>query len=500
VVIAVLWAASHREGDLVIGRLCIRLLIAGALAFAAFGTPLAMAPARADNIGGTFSECAQLAEFVAPSDGDNGHLTLIGIGPGLYNDVGDEIHHRFPFSATIPISQALVSQLTSLADGQHFTCIRMTGDGAGIITAVALDPQVQVCGTIARDALGIFSIDNSADSVHMELLAEAGGLVEDDANLTRLLNALIDGPKACLDFQLGPDGVVQTLSLKATFSTCGRLQNVENLLVGSFVVANADSTSEALIPPQSLAAASLVMPQLGVEGCVDVEVAQSRIVSASLTASGQICGSVVVPEAGNLEIDGAPIPAVLLSSADDQQLRLAAGGSACLSMSISANIYDGALSTTPLPASAAPTTVVTPSATPVAAAVPPAQPGSTPVGLLLALIAAAAIGLGALGFLAMRRMRRGPAAPAGGMANAESAGPGPAAGEIARFTPREQEVLSMLYGGMSNKEIGARLFITESTAGVHVSNIMTKLGAKSRSEAAAVAHRMGLTSYDGVQH
>jgi DNA-binding NarL/FixJ family response regulator len=29
---------------------------------------------------------------------------------------------------------------------------------------------------------------------------------------------------------------------------------------------------------------------------------------------------------------------------------------------------------------------------------------------------------------------------------------------------------------------------------------MTKLGAKSRSEAAAVAHRMGLTSYDGVQH
>jgi DNA-binding CsgD family transcriptional regulator len=36
-------------------------------------------------------------------------------------------------------------------------------------------------------------------------------------------------------------------------------------------------------------------------------------------------------------------------------------------------------------------------------------------------------------------------------------------------------------------------------AGVRV-NITMKLGAKSRAEAAALAHRMGLTSYDGLQH
>lgn len=473
-----------------IRRLCTRLLIAATLAFAAVATPLQIGPARADNIGGTFSECAQLAEFVRPSDSDNGHLTLIGIGPGLHNEVGDEIHHRFPFAQTISIGEALMSQLISLAARQQFTCIHMIGDGAGIITAIALDPQVQVCGTIAGDAAGIFSINNPADSVHMELIAEARGLVEGDANLTRLLTALINGPNACLDFRLDPRGLIQQLSLKATFSTCGPLQSQENLLVGSFVVANSDSTSEALIPPQPLAAARFVMPPLGVQGCVDVEVTQSRIVRASLSASSQICGSVVVPEVGNAEIDGAPIPAVLLSSTDEQQLRLAAGGSACLSMSITANIFDGALTTTPLP----------PSPTPVVAVVPPARRDDTAVGLLLALIAAAAIGLGAISYVVMQRRRRGSAAPSGGMASSAIAAPGSAAGEIARFTPREQEVLSMLYAGMSNKEIGSRLFITESTAGVHVSNIMTKLGAKSRSEAAAVAHRMGLTSYDGVQH
>jgi len=60
------------------------------------------------------------------------------------------------------------------------------------------------------------------------------------------------------------------------------------------------------------------------------------------------------------------------------------------------------------------------------------------------------------------------------------------------LTPREGEVVDMLLEGFSNKEIATRLFISESTAGVHVSNVMTKLGAHSRSEAAAIAHRLRL--------
>jgi DNA-binding NarL/FixJ family response regulator/tetratricopeptide (TPR) repeat protein len=68
------------------------------------------------------------------------------------------------------------------------------------------------------------------------------------------------------------------------------------------------------------------------------------------------------------------------------------------------------------------------------------------------------------------------------------AGRGPAAG----LTDREREVLRLLSRGKSNREIGAELFITPKTASVHVSNILAKLGAASRTEAAAIAHRDGV--------
>ncbi|HEX7162703.1 MAG TPA: AAA family ATPase [Trebonia sp.] len=60
---------------------------------------------------------------------------------------------------------------------------------------------------------------------------------------------------------------------------------------------------------------------------------------------------------------------------------------------------------------------------------------------------------------------------------------------LAALTDREREVLSLLARGMSNREIGAELFITPKTASVHVSNILAKLGAASRTEAAAIAYR-----------
>ncbi|MGH3253573.1 MAG: helix-turn-helix transcriptional regulator, partial [Trebonia sp.] len=64
-----------------------------------------------------------------------------------------------------------------------------------------------------------------------------------------------------------------------------------------------------------------------------------------------------------------------------------------------------------------------------------------------------------------------------------------AASPLAALTDREREVLSLLVRGMSNREIGLELFITPKTASVHVSNILAKLGAASRTEAAAIAHR-----------
>ncbi|HSL77196.1 MAG TPA: AAA family ATPase [Candidatus Limnocylindrales bacterium] len=60
------------------------------------------------------------------------------------------------------------------------------------------------------------------------------------------------------------------------------------------------------------------------------------------------------------------------------------------------------------------------------------------------------------------------------------------------LTAREREVLALLVEGHTNKRIAEQLFISESTAGVHVSNILGKLRVASRTEAATVAARLGL--------
>ena len=63
---------------------------------------------------------------------------------------------------------------------------------------------------------------------------------------------------------------------------------------------------------------------------------------------------------------------------------------------------------------------------------------------------------------------------------------------FAGLTPRELEVLRLVAEGRTNGEIGTALFISTKTASVHVSNILAKLGASGRGEAAAIAHRQGL--------
>ena len=56
------------------------------------------------------------------------------------------------------------------------------------------------------------------------------------------------------------------------------------------------------------------------------------------------------------------------------------------------------------------------------------------------------------------------------------------------LTDREFEVLRLVAAGRSNRDIAAELFISAKTASVHVSNILAKLGAANRGEAAAIAH------------
>jgi DNA-binding NarL/FixJ family response regulator len=61
------------------------------------------------------------------------------------------------------------------------------------------------------------------------------------------------------------------------------------------------------------------------------------------------------------------------------------------------------------------------------------------------------------------------------------------------LTNRERQVLDLLAQGMTNAQIGKTLFISEKTAGHHVSRILAKLGVRNRAEAAAqVTHLAGL--------
>ena len=75
----------------------------------------------------------------------------------------------------------------------------------------------------------------------------------------------------------------------------------------------------------------------------------------------------------------------------------------------------------------------------------------------------------------MREVRQGPAAVAG-----------------EAFTQRELEVLSLLAHRLTNKEIAAELGTSETTVKTHVRNILSKLGVRTRAEAARYAREQGL--------
>ncbi|MGB8876561.1 MAG: LuxR C-terminal-related transcriptional regulator, partial [Solirubrobacteraceae bacterium] len=60
------------------------------------------------------------------------------------------------------------------------------------------------------------------------------------------------------------------------------------------------------------------------------------------------------------------------------------------------------------------------------------------------------------------------------------------------LTARERQVLALVAEGATNRQIGAALYMAEKTASVHVSRILSKLGVQSRTQAAAVAHRLHL--------
>ncbi len=64
------------------------------------------------------------------------------------------------------------------------------------------------------------------------------------------------------------------------------------------------------------------------------------------------------------------------------------------------------------------------------------------------------------------------------------------------LSPRERETLAFMAQGLTNHEIAERLKLSERTAAMHVGNVLSKLGAKTRTEAVGIATRSGLIEVD----
>jgi two-component system response regulator DevR len=73
---------------------------------------------------------------------------------------------------------------------------------------------------------------------------------------------------------------------------------------------------------------------------------------------------------------------------------------------------------------------------------------------------------------------------------------GTADGTEPGFTEREREVIELVACGLTNREIAARLFVSESTAKFHVRNVMRKLGVRRRAEIAYEAGKRGLRRHE----
>jgi DNA-binding CsgD family transcriptional regulator len=79
-----------------------------------------------------------------------------------------------------------------------------------------------------------------------------------------------------------------------------------------------------------------------------------------------------------------------------------------------------------------------------------------------------------------------------GLAHDPAGASGGGSGQTESLTPRELAVLHQVALGLTNRQVGEQLYISEKTVSVHLSRVMAKLGAASRTEAVAIAYDRGL--------
>jgi DNA-binding NarL/FixJ family response regulator len=78
------------------------------------------------------------------------------------------------------------------------------------------------------------------------------------------------------------------------------------------------------------------------------------------------------------------------------------------------------------------------------------------------------------------------------LSSEEVSGPRPDASVLNVLTDREREVLALAAHGLSNEDIGERLFLSPLTAKTHINRAMTKLGVRDRAQLVVIAYQSGL--------
>ncbi|WP_326651387.1 MULTISPECIES: response regulator transcription factor [unclassified Streptomyces] len=69
-------------------------------------------------------------------------------------------------------------------------------------------------------------------------------------------------------------------------------------------------------------------------------------------------------------------------------------------------------------------------------------------------------------------------------------GPAPPAPELAGLSPRERDILALIGDGLTNREIGKKLYLSEKTVKNHISRLLAKLGVQRRVQAAVLASHL----------